>query len=154
MSESTHYSACFATEAEVLSDVEAVTGQELVYPSGDRSNVVAHRSSGSRQAASSVDSTAATAYVLATIYDDQNYGGGSYTFTDTHSTTCDSYSYTFNTMPGGWDDRVSSFKAYGSCKMRLSENANQGGRSVGPVASKTYVGDTLNDKASSAYITG
>jgi hypothetical protein len=154
MSVSNHYSACFHSEAEVLADVRAVTGQALVYPSEGLSSGTAHGSPGASQSVSPVDATVATAYVLATIYDDQNYEGGSYTFTDTHSTTCGGYNYTFDIMPGGWDNRVSSFKSYGSCKTRLSENTNQGGRSVGPVSSKAYVGDAMNDKASSAFITG
>lgn len=52
-------------------------------------------------------------------------------------------------MPSGWNDRVSSFKSYGLCATRIWENTNFGGASYGFTVNSTYVGDAMNDRASS-----
>lgn len=142
--------SCFDSTTQMLDAIRAATGHDLVYPA----NTQASASSTPAPTGPTGKVSPQAAYALATIYDDRNYGGGSYTFTDTHSTTCKDYFYNYNTMPSGWDNRVSSFKSFGGCKTRLSENTNQGGASVGPLVNSSYVGDTLNDRASSAYITG
>lgn len=92
-------------------------------------------------------------YVLATFYADANKTGSSVNITTTISTMCTTHSYTGNSMPSGWNDRVSSFQSFGTCKTRLSENINQGGASFGPVVSANSLG-VMNDAASSYWITG
>jgi len=54
----------------------------------------------------------------------------------------------------GWNDEISSFQGYSNCQIKLFENANYNsataGATYGPVTSTNYVGDAMNDKASSA----
>lgn len=52
-------------------------------------------------------------------------------------------------LPTAWNDRISSFEGYNSCEVKLYEDGNLTGATYGPVASTNYVGDTLNDEASS-----
>lgn len=48
-----------------------------------------------------------------------------------------------------FDDRISSFQGYSNCWVTLFENRNFGGASVGPRSSMSYVGDAMNNRASS-----
>jgi hypothetical protein len=92
-------------------------------------------------------------YVLAIFYQDANYGGAILDDYTNISTLCQSYSYTVNSMPAGWNDDISSYHSYGTCKTRVSENINQGGSSYGPVANAPSLG-VMNDATSSFWITG
>jgi hypothetical protein len=47
---------------------------------------------------------------------------------------------------------VSSFKGANNCQVKLFENINFTGNTVGPASSMTYVGDAMNDKASSIHL--
>jgi hypothetical protein len=81
-----------------------------------------------------------------------NYGGASFTLNGDYG--CDtnpdvdwqlsSYS------PYGWNDTVSSFLGYSDCETRLWEHDNFGGASYGAYTNSSYVGDAMNDKASSS----
>lgn len=134
----------------------AQTGSPLIYPAEDasaRSGVLVE----APKAGAAADTLAVTplaTYALATIYENSYFGGSSWTFTDVNSSTCSTYYYNFNTMPSGWDNRVSSMQGWGPCKIRISENTYQSGASYGPVNSAQYVGDAMNDRASSAWVTG
>lgn len=90
-------------------------------------------------------------YVLAVFYADSNKSGASVNITTSISTMCTTHAFTGNSMPSGWNDRVSSFASYGTCKTRLWENINLGGSSYGPVASTNSLG-IMNDAASSYWI--
>jgi len=96
-------------------------------------------------------STAAATYVLAIFYWSANYADSTWVITTAYASLCSAYSYS-NNITGGWDNQIGSFKSYGTCKTRLSENAGQGGSSYGPVKYGPTLG-YLNDKASSYYIT-
>lgn len=134
---------CFDTFEEMLAGVEKKTGSPIIFEGADKG-----------RAADGEASLLAGTYALVTLYADQNFAGGSYTMTDSNSATCSAYSYTINSMPSGWNDRVSSFQSWATCKTRLSENTNQGGIQYGPIGSTTYVGSVMNDRASSVWITG
>ncbi len=97
--------------------------------------------------------TPLASYVLAVFYMDASYGGSSLTAYTSHSTLCASYSYTANSMPSGWNDDISSYLSYGTCKTQVFENINLGGSSYGPVADAPSLG-VMNDATSSYYITG
>jgi hypothetical protein len=89
-------------------------------------------------------------YVIGQLFENLNYGGDDKLITA--SGDCDTNSdvdYYLGSMPSGWNDRVSSFKSYGLCATRIWENTNFGGASYGFVVNSTYVGDAMNDRASS-----
>ena len=96
-------------------------------------------------------STAAATYILAIFYWTANYADSTWVITTGYASLCSAYSYS-NNITGGWDNQIGSFKSYGTCKTRLSENAGQSGSSYGPVKNGPTLG-YLNDKASSYYIT-
>jgi len=136
----TEVTQCFDGQAAFEAAVEDQTGGVLLF-AGEEA-----------PAARGVVAPLAT-YVLATFYADSNKTGASVNITTTISTMCTTHSFTGNSMPSGWNDRVSSFVSFGTCKTRLSENINQGGSSFGPVASANSLG-VMNDAASSYWITG
>lgn len=86
------------------------------------------------------------AYALLSIYDNNNYGGDSYTFTADQSSTCSSYLYNFDSIPNGMDNRTSSFRGYGPCKGVIYDLPGRGGAQLGPYPGTLYVGDAMNDK--------
>jgi hypothetical protein len=89
-------------------------------------------------------------YLIGQLFENLNYGGDDKLITA--SGDCDTNSdvdYSLGSMPSGWNDRVSSFKSYGLCATRIWENTNFGGASYGFTVNSTYVGDAMNDRASS-----
>lgn len=95
----------------------------------------------------------ASTYVLATLYTNANYGGSSLALQA--STPCDTNAdvdHSWATLPAGFADEVSSFKGANNCQVKLFENINFTGNTVGPASSMTYVGDAMNDKASSIHL--
>lgn len=140
---------CFADEAALEAAVLAQTGTTLVLAPGAVTPL------GRMTAATGVVTPAAVAatYIVATFYESASYGGGSVSITSASSSLCTSFNYTGNSMPTGWNDRVSSFHSYGTCKTRLARDANQGGTLYGPVANAASLG-SMDDQASSYFITG
>ncbi|MGC4174004.1 peptidase inhibitor family I36 protein [Demequina sp.] len=90
-------------------------------------------------------------YYIATFYEDASYGGASVNVTSSNSTLCVGYHYYGSSMPSGWNDRVSSFKGYGTCKVKLYKDAAYGGATYGPFASSSSIG-SMNDEASSYQV--
>jgi len=137
---------CFDSYAAFKSAVQAQTGGPLLL-AGQHPTPSAATSDG-------LASPAAT-YVLATFYDNASYSttAGSVNITTSNSTLCVSYNYTGNTMPSGWNDRVSSFHSYGTCKTRLAWDINQGSPYTSTSANLATLG-AMNDQASSYFITG
>jgi hypothetical protein len=95
----------------------------------------------------------ASSYLLATLYTNANYAGSSLALQA--STPCDTNAdvdHSWATLPAGFADEVSSFKGANNCQVKLFEHTNYGGTSLGPLTSTTYVGDAINDKASSIQL--
>ena len=95
----------------------------------------------------------ASSYLLATLYTNANYAGSSLALQA--STPCDTNAdvdHSWATLPAGFADEVSSFKGANNCQVKLFEHTNYGGISLGPMTSTTYVGDAINDKASSIQL--
>ncbi|MDQ1543305.1 MAG: hypothetical protein QOK08_943, partial [Actinomycetota bacterium] len=87
--------------------------------------------------------TTTTVKVLSALYDDINYGGGTYVMT---GAACGgSISYTGNV---GWNDRASSFKSFNGCSTAIYQNINFGGTRFGYYSYATSFG-SMNDQASS-----
>jgi hypothetical protein len=86
-------------------------------------------------------------YVLGVEYRHSNFRGSTYTFYG--STTCLTNSYTMNRMPRGWNDEISSAKAYSHCNhsyhwehINLRGSVRDCGRSCGTLGA-------MNDRTSS-----
>lgn len=92
---------CFSTQAEVDSYLASVTSPRL----------------GARSAAASV--------VIGTMYKDDNYGGGSYTFYGSGS--CAGVTYGFPSLSADWQNTISSAKAFASCWVTLYDGTSYGG---------------------------
>lgn len=95
----------------------------------------------------------AASYLLATLYTGANYAGSSLGLKD--STPCDTNSdvdHSVASLPAGFADEISSFKGTNNCQVKLFQNINYTGSTVGPAASMSYVGDAMNDQASSVQL--
>lgn len=69
--------------------------------------------------------------VIGIDWDSPNYGGSSYTWVVADSGCTDILQYSVSSMPVGWNDRVSSAKAYSGCSYYYHyQNSNFGGSSV------------------------
>ena len=85
---------------------------------------------------------------MAILYDDVNYGGGSFVFTGV-STGCASYAYGAPALSTyGWNDRASSYRSFAGCKSAVFEHENYTGAQYGYSVNATGFG-VMNDKASS-----
>lgn len=56
------------------------------------------------------------------------------------------------TLPGAWNDRISSFQGHNQCDTKLYEHGNYTGLTYGPVYATNWVGSAMNDKASSLRV--
>src|SRR5678816_321214 len=102
----------------------------------------------SPQASPAIHFRPLTDYVVAVLYDDQNFQNTSLTLTSTISTGCLSTGYA-NNMPGGWDNRVESGIGYLSCNYILMyENTGTSG-SFNPCTSSCASFGLLNNQGSS-----
>lgn len=132
---------CFENEATFEAAVEEQTGGPVM--TGDEAEAAAAARGGV---------TPMATYVGAIFYENINYGGASLNITTTNPGICTAVFWS-NNFPAGWDNRVSSFRSFATCKTRISENLNQGGASLGPIVNASSVG-VLNDQASSYWVTG
>ncbi|MGC4174482.1 hypothetical protein [Demequina sp.] len=90
-------------------------------------------------------------YILAVFYEDAAYGGASYNITTSNSSLCSGFHYYGSSMPSGWNDRVSSFDAYGTCRVKIWADAGYSGSTYGPSTGASSMG-SMNDQASSYQI--
>ncbi|GHF54274.1 hypothetical protein GCM10010218_39400 [Streptomyces mashuensis] len=84
--------------------------------------------------------------VLGTVYRDKDFGGGSLTFTG--SVGCGWRYPEFATLASDWNDTISS-TASGQCDVTLYQHDNFRGFSQTYRGNVPYVGDAMNDQASS-----
>lgn len=95
----------------------------------------------------------ASTYLLATLYTGANYAGSSLALKA--STPCDTSSdvdHSWASLPAAFADEVSSFTGSNACQVKLFKDVSYGGISVGPSSSSSYVGDAMNDQASSVQL--
>jgi hypothetical protein len=143
-------SLCVTTGEDLVAAVAQQKGVRLIIPDGE---VVSGVKVDARRDAALVPAGVQTTVVLSTIYDDNGYGGGSYTMS-TSSGSCATSAYGFTDLgPIGWYGRVSSFRSYGVCKTALFTGTNYSGSSTGYVTSQTSMG-SLNDLAKSWRVSG
>ncbi|MFI6474504.1 hypothetical protein ACIBL5_30070 [Streptomyces sp. NPDC050516] len=90
------------------------------------------------------------ATVIGIEFVDANYQGATYTVTGgTCTATTSDVDFYINSMPGGWNDVISSFRSYANCYTKLYEDNNRTGATYGFVGDSSYVGNAMNDRASS-----
>ncbi|MEV8214634.1 hypothetical protein [Leifsonia sp. NPDC077715] len=70
--------------------------------------------------------TAASSVLIGTVFRDDNYGGGSYTFYGSGS--CAGVTYGFPSLSSDWQNSISSAKAYSSCWVTLYDSASYAGQ--------------------------
>ncbi|QDZ15894.1 hypothetical protein [Humibacter ginsenosidimutans] len=92
---------------------------------------------------------ASTSYLLGRLYDDQNYGGSYLELYGSGSGCTSSNGFGFANIGSAWYGRVSSFRGYSNCEVKIFSSTSYGGSSYGFYASSSYVGSAMNDKARS-----
>lgn len=92
-----------------------------------------------------------TDYKMAIVYDNTNFGGSSLSFYNWNYCTAGGEIY-FN-YPSSWYGRVSSAQGKSYCRVRVWEQTNMGGASVGYATQIAWVGNALNDKTKSISVT-
>jgi hypothetical protein len=92
--------------------------------------------------------------VVGTEYQHRNYGGVSFNarvtsngFTCTGSLS--DVDGQIASLTSFWNDKISSYRTYAACNVKHYEHSNFGGASVGYHASRSYIGDAMNDRTSS-----
>ena len=104
------------------------------------------RCASSETALYSGPTTFATQYLLGRFFDTNGRTGA---FLDIFAAgPCDTNAdldWSVSNIGTAWNDRVSSFQGYSACEIRVYENDNFGGASLGPLAFTDYVGDAMND---------
>lgn len=145
----TGQSLCVKTGEDLVAAVAKEKGVRIVIPDG--TIVSGLKVDARREAALAPAGIQATTAVSA-IYDDNGFGGGSYTMTVT-SGSCATSAYGFADLGTiGWNGRVSSFKSFGSCKTALFTSTNYGGSSTGYVDYQSSMG-LMNDLSRSWRVT-
>ena len=141
---STQESLCVPTGEDLIAAVQDEAGITLVIPTG--TSVSGHVLTAGRNAAALLaPASTQVATVVSGIYDDVNYGGGSF-FLTTGGTGCNWTLTNLGTY--GWNDRASSFKSFAGCHTALWQNINFGGTHIGYSTNVASFG-SFNDQASS-----
>jgi len=88
--------------------------------------------------------------VIGIEFSDANYQGATYTITGgTCTSTTSDVDWQLSPLASGWNDVISSFHSYANCWTKLWENTGYWGASYGYVGDSSYVGNAMNDRASS-----
>jgi hypothetical protein len=92
--------------------------------------------------------TPSATFVIGIEFVDANFQGA--TLTITSSVTCSGFVHTISSMPSGWNDVISSAKAFSNCNNSFHfENINFGGAQVNCGTACGFVGSAMNDRTSS-----
>ncbi|GAA2808619.1 hypothetical protein [Crossiella cryophila] len=88
--------------------------------------------------------------VVAKMWADRDYAGASVEIKIDAGSDCDRDGYRWDHLPAGWNDRVSSYRTYKSCRHSgVYENINTSGYCETQHDDVAYVGDLMNDLMSS-----
>jgi hypothetical protein len=94
--------------------------------------------------------TAAGDVIQATLFDDENFGGSSFTVYGSDLCEKDGVVNFQINLPDGWKDVVSSVQPWGNCWIWLYPEPDLGGDRDGPFKENTtYVGDFMDDRTES-----
>ncbi|MCA1186366.1 MULTISPECIES: hypothetical protein [unclassified Saccharopolyspora] len=88
--------------------------------------------------------------VQGTLFDEENYGGDSFTIYGSGLCEKDGWVDYQIDLPDDWKDRVTSVQPWGDCWIWLYPEPGLGGDRDGPFKENTaYVGDLMNDRTQS-----
>lgn len=138
--------------------LNADTGEYACFKDFDTAKASIHGANiggSSADGKSIADSTGDGPYILAVLYDDVRFGGASLFVynSDGCSIFKSGRKKRFPIMPGGWNDRVSSYKGTPyNCRVKIFADGNFTGPSHGPYLESDWVGSSMNDKTSSFEI--
>lgn len=89
-------------------------------------------------------------WVFMKAWEHEQYIGSSVEFQLSSGNECDIDGYRWDVLPSGWDNRITSFRAYGSCQgVRLYDNTHTSGFCGSYEGDTSNVGVEMNDRASS-----
>lgn len=89
-------------------------------------------------------------YVIGIEYQHSNHGGATYTIWS--GVTCAGYNHWVSRMPNGWNDVISSARAFSGCNNAWHyEHTDHWGASFNCRTSCASLGDAMNDRTSSIY---
>ncbi|MDJ1114196.1 hypothetical protein [Microbacterium dauci] len=135
-------SVCVENEDDLATAVKEETGLTLVESTASRKTSTSSTSTTARAA------SAAPAVLISRIFDDVNYGGGSFAMAYSGA-NCSSYTYGMpNLGEYGWNGRVSAFKSYNGCKTALFSGTGYTGSTYGYQTNASSLG-SFNDDARS-----
>lgn len=87
--------------------------------------------------------------VIGIEYWDAGYQGATFVITgSTCTSTLADVDASIAVMPAGWNDEISSFHSFANCWTRLWSDGGFSGFSYGYISDSPYVGDAMNDNAS------
>jgi hypothetical protein len=144
MDATTGQSLCVPDGVDLVAAVEADTGVVIDIPEGTVVGGVETSSAQAKLGLLSINA-ATTTKIVSAIYDDINYGGGTYVMTASGA-GCDWGISNLGNF--GWNDRASSFKSYSGCKTALYKNINFGSTKIGFATNEASFG-SMNDQGSS-----
>lgn len=100
-------------------------------------------------AATSAGRSATASVLVARLWSSTNGTGSSFDiYAAAACNTGSGLDWQFGSLPT-FNDVTSSFYGYASCKVKIFADANYGGTFLGPLASSSYVGASMNDLTSS-----
>jgi hypothetical protein len=131
---------CFATFAQAIT---AATGGRVHLPANTSPAQLTDQ-------VLSPQGVTAAPFVIGIDYKDWFYGGTSVTWQSDSSGCTSGLWFWSNTMPAGFDNQLSSTRAFSNCNHNTNwENTGQTGAEVICTPDCSYVGDTMNDRISS-----
>jgi hypothetical protein len=96
------------------------------------------------------DDVSTMTWVFFKAWEHEQYIASSVEFKLPNGSECDIDGYRWDVMPSGWDNRITSFRAYGSCQgVRLYDNTHTSGTCGSYEGDTSNVGVDMNDKTSS-----
>jgi hypothetical protein len=90
---------------------------------------------------------------LVTEYADPDFGGNSLTIYGTAPCADNGTSNVLDVMPDGWDNVISSYRTFNNCQAKhFADQKRKGNSASWQVGGQPYIGDDLNDQASSVEL--
>jgi hypothetical protein len=144
---------CFGTFAEAL---ENASGGRLTDGPKNAAAAVQDPNFVARVNASNGEldqvNAAATSIVISIEYTPSGWTTPSdliWTGTKSCTTSTNNTDYEVSSMPGGWDNVISSYRTFANCWVKHYENTGFGGASVGYHGSRSYIGAAMDNRTSS-----
>ncbi|HEY3548770.1 MAG TPA: hypothetical protein VGK17_22075 [Propionicimonas sp.] len=143
---------CVPHGADLNGAIYAQTGKTVVEMSAN--GVTALTAPESKPASSGMTvSPASNSFIIGKLFDDINYGGGSYEILASGPCASGTPTWYLNDVGSAWYGRVSSFQGYSNCNVTIYEGTYQTGAQLGPLSYSAWVGAAMNDRTKSVKLT-